>query len=80
LIELKDSIAALGEVIVVGDVDRGKSMFLMEFGEQIDHLVAGAVVEGAGGFVGEEELGLGDEGTGDGDALLLAAGGRVLRL
>src|SRR5699024_3607658 len=31
-------------------------------------------IEVAGGFVGEEEVGVGDDGAGDGDALFLAAG------
>ena len=31
-------------------------------------------VEIAGGFVGEDDFGVGDDGAGDGDALLLAAG------
>ena len=38
------------------------------------HLVAGARVEVAGGLVGEEHGGPGDERAGDGHALLLAAG------
>ncbi len=35
--------------------------------------LGGAFVEVAGGFVGEEDLGLGDQGAGEADALLLAS-------
>ncbi len=42
--------------------------------QEIEYEVAGGGVEIAGGFVGEKEARVVDEGTGDGDALLLTAG------
>ena len=46
----------------------------VEADEHVDNLLAGAAVQVAGGFVGEEDGGFLDEGAGDADALLLAAG------
>jgi len=51
-----------------GDAAAGQGL------QQRQHLEAGAGVEVAGGFVAEQELGPADQGAGDGDALLLAAG------
>ena len=45
----------------------------MEVGEQIHHLLAVLRVEVTRRFVGEDELGVGDDGAGDGHTLLLAA-------
>ena len=46
----------------------------VELVEERHDLVAGLGVEVAGGFVGEDDGGLVDEGAGDGDALTLTAG------
>ena len=46
---------------------------LVEVGEEADDRVAGAAVEVAGRFVGEDDRRVADEGAGDGDALALAA-------
>ena len=43
-------------------------------GQQAHDLLAVGGVEIAGGLVGQDQLRGGDEGAGDGDALLLAAG------
>ena len=48
------------------------SRFMLE--EEVDHAVAGAGVEAAGGLVGEEQLRAHDEGARERHALLLAAG------
>ena len=42
--------------------------------QQVHDLAGGVAVQGAGGLVGPHQCGLGDEGTRDGDALLLATG------
>ena len=47
---------------------------LVEAAEQFHHLAGGLGVEVAGRFVGEQRTGIGDDGAGDRDALLLAAG------
>src|SRR5271156_1351130 len=46
----------------------------MKFVEESHDFVAGFGVEVSGGFVGEDDGGLVDQGAGDGDALTLAAG------
>jgi hypothetical protein len=68
------AVAGAGEVVIVGDDDEGH---LVVGGEADEHVHDGGGVLGvevAGGFVGEEDVGLVGDGTGDGDALLLAAG------
>ena len=62
-----------GDVEFVGDHEDGDAG-VVEFLEDAHDFDAGLAVEVAGGFVGEEEGGVVDEGAGDGDALLLAAG------
>ena len=63
-----------GGVGVVGDHDDGFAEFLVEALEEGEDFLGGGGVEVAGGFVGEDEVGVGDDGAGDGDALFLAAG------
>ena len=46
----------------------------MELLKKGHNLVAGACVEVAGGFVGQDDDGVGDKGAGNGHTLLLAAG------
>lgn len=43
-------------------------------GEDLHHLVAGGLVQGAGGLVGEDHAGLTGQGAGNGDALCLTTG------
>ena len=63
-----------GDVGVVGDEEDGLAAFFVLSEEGVHDGAAGLGVEIAGGFVGEEEGGLVDEGAGDGDALAFAAG------
>ena len=46
--------------------------FAVQLGQQLHHFLAVGGVEIAGGFVGQDQLGPGHHGAGDGDALLLA--------
>ncbi len=46
----------------------------VDLGEDVHNLPGGAGVQSAGGLVGQNKLGLGDDGPGDGRALLLPAG------
>ena len=62
-----------GDLGVVGDED-DRAARPVELAEQLEDLAARGLVEVAGRLVGEDERGVGDEGAGDGDALLLAAG------
>ena len=56
----------------VGD-DEGGAALHEEIEAVLDHGF-GLGVEGAGGFVEDEDAGVGEDGAGDGDALALAAG------
>ena len=60
------------EVVVGGDDDGGAEP--VHFLEELHQTLGLGVIEIAGGFVGEEQAGAVDDGSGDGDALLLAAG------
>ena len=78
---MEESVAAVGEVGVVGDDDEGAAVLTDEVEEEIDDGGATVRVQVAGGFVGEDDAGIIDEGAGDGDALLFAAaelGGEVV--
>jgi hypothetical protein len=66
--------AAPGEVRVVGHEDEGGAGGAVQVEEHVDDPMGGIAVEVAGGLVGEEQFGLRDEGAGDGDPLLFAAG------
>ena len=59
---------------IVGDDDDATAWGTGGGGEEIHDLVTGFAIQCGGGFVGDEESGFVDEGAGDGDALLLAAG------
>ena len=57
----------------VGDDDEGGALLAVEVEEERRECVCGGAVERAGGFVGEEELGLVDERAHDGAALAFTA-------
>jgi hypothetical protein len=59
---------------VVGDEQEGGFLLAVEAGEQGVELFAEGGVERGGGFVEDEQVGFGDEGAGEADALELAAG------
>ncbi len=59
---------------VVAGEEHGEAAFALQGLHQFQHLGLDGDVEGGCGFVGEQELGLVDEGHGDEDALALAAG------
>ena len=61
----------MGQLGVVGDHD--DEAVAGNVAQQVHDLNAGLGVQGAGGFVGEQDLGVVDEGARDGDALHLAA-------
>ncbi len=58
----------------MGDEDEGDAETFLEVFEFDLHGLAQAGVECGEGFVQEQDLGLADDGAGEGDALLLAAG------
>src|SRR5258706_1025955 len=51
-----------------------RAALVVEFFEEGEEFFAGAAIQCAGGFIGEEDGGVGYDGAGDGDALALAAG------
>jgi hypothetical protein len=59
---------------VVGDHDEGKAVLLLEVFEEVEEFFLAGLIDAGGRFVEEEDLRLIDQGTGDEDALLLAAG------
>ena len=63
-----------GAVGVVGDHDDGLAEFLVEPLEEFQDFFGAGRVEVSGVFVVEDDVGVGDDGAGDGDALFLAAG------
>lgn len=56
------------------DEEDGEAELAVEVAQQLEDGAGGLGVEGAGGLVGEEHLGVAGQGAGDADALLLAAG------
>src|SRR5690606_34427728 len=72
--EEDDAVGVGGGDGVVGDHDDGLAEGLDAVAQEGEDFGAGAGVEVAGGFVGEDDLGSADEGAGAGDALLLSAG------
>jgi hypothetical protein len=58
----------------VRDHQHGLAEFLHEAMDQLHDFVGAFAVEIAGGLVAKEERGVGDDGAGDGHALLLSAG------
>src|ERR1700690_2126696 len=67
------SVGGGGHVCIVGDQD-DRPAESMEASEEIQDLGARMAVEIAGRFVGQDQGGLGDDGAGDADSLLLPAG------
>ena len=49
-------------------------ILLIDLPEEPHHVIGRGTVKCAGRLIGEEKAGAGDEGSGDGDALLLSAG------
>ena len=72
--ELDLAIGGGGNRLAVGDEKDGGFLFASEAGDEFDDGVTGGGVEIAGGFVGEKNRRLVDEGAGDGGALKLSAG------
>ena len=59
---------------VVGDHDDGHAELLLQLLHQLQNLRLDGDVQGGGRLVGDQQLGVGDQGSGDHDALPLAAG------
>ena len=57
----------------MGDDDHGDVQLLVDVPDQLQYLPGGLGVQGTGGLVAQQNLGVGGQGTGNGHALLLAA-------
>src|SRR5438045_3355237 len=68
-----DAVSMSRDVFLVCHQDNGIAL-LPERLEEVHDFGAGPRVEVAGGFVGQEDGGVVDQGAGDGDALSLSAG------
>ena len=71
--EVDDALGVAGVLDGVGYHEDGGA-FAVELGEEFHYLFAVLGVEVTGGLVGEDELGVGDDGAGDGYPLLLTSG------
>ena len=71
---MNDPIAVGGGFGVVSNHDDGLTELLIELAKHAEDVFRGRGIEVTGGLVGKKDLGLGDDGAGDGHALLLAAG------
>src|SRR5699024_10457952 len=69
-----DAVGALGGVPLVGHHDDGLPELVDREPQEVEHLLGGAGVEVAGGFVGEDDRWGGHQSAGDRDALDLTAG------
>ena len=74
LVEVDDAAGEAGRLGIVGDHDDGLAVLAVEVLQQAQDLLGGLAVEVAGGLVADQQGRVGDDGAGDGDALLLAAG------
>ena len=70
---MNDALGHFGDVVLVGD-DDDRDALPVDVEQDIHHLLRGLGIEGPGGLIGEDHLGLGDEGAGNGHALFLATG------
>ena len=73
MIEEDFALSVGGEVGVVGDDDESRALPVEAMEDVEDELLVG-LVEIPGGFVGQDDLRMVDEGAGDAHALLLTAG------
>ena len=71
---MQDRLGAFRRAAIVGDHDDGLIDLAVEAFQQLQNVLGGYAVEVAGGFVGDQDHRVGDDGAGDGDSLLLAAG------
>ena len=59
---------------LMGNDHHGDAQLLIDIPDQLQNLMGGVGIQSTGGLVAQQHLGLGSQRTGNGDALLLAAG------
>ena len=72
-VDAYDPVRHGGQGAVVGDDDDGAALFAAGGLQQRQHLLAGFVVQRAGGFIAQQDLRVFGQCAGDGNALLLTA-------
>ena len=70
---MRHPLGSCGDVIFMGH-EHQRDPLCMEFIKQVEHIVGGAGIQCSGGFIRQQQAGLVDDGSGDRDTLLLAAG------
>ena len=63
-----------GDLVVMGDHNRGKTSFFMEFLDELQDHDSGLPIQIASGFIRQQELGLVYQSPGNGNSLLLPSG------
>jgi hypothetical protein len=69
--QLDGSICHLGDTQIVSNHDYSEVLLRVQAAQQVQDLTSRAVVEVSGGFVGQQDLGVANEGPGDGGTLHL---------
>ena len=58
----------------MSDHDDGDAELTVDLAEELQHVARGGGVQCTGGFIGQQQTGVGGQRAGDADALLLTAG------
>jgi hypothetical protein len=76
-LQAQNAVGMARQIGTVGDQDQGLAEPAYQLVQQFRHPVAGGRIQVAGGFVGQNQVRLVNQGAGHGDPLLLPAGQRV---
>lgn len=71
---MNNAVGNVENAIVVGDQKNGAALLLGEALHELYHVATRLAIESRRGLVGQNELGLGDQGVGDRNPLLLPTG------
>ena len=74
VVHVCDAIGKIEDAIVVGDDEDGAFRADCDLAQQFHHMVAGVFVEGRGGLIADDELGVVNQRAGESDSLLLTPG------
>ncbi len=71
--ETNNALGLLGKFEIMRHEDEGRTSFLMQSEQELDDHLAGLSIQIPGGFIGKQNPRLANEGTGQGDTLLLTS-------
>ena len=74
VLDMNHFMRTIGHSAFVGHHHDGHALFLIEVAQQLHHFRARLLVERTGGLIGQNYLGMSDDGAGNGHTLLLTAG------